>query len=289
MKRPSFQFYPADWRGNAKLRRCQRYLRDIWLDILCFMHDSDEYGVLRWELEEIANAVGCSTFDVQLLVDYKIMKGCGKDTMLQEYKETFTQKDRTKKEVVLLPSQPGPIWYSSRFVRDEYLRQQRGKFGSLSQNHPNVPKAKGVDKDTMPQDEEDTFEGSPSSSSTSSPSPSDKNNSNELFLGTPAEKMEQFIEIVLFRDEKDQRSPQLKSFAKLISQKLGLTEEVVQGEFDKFIEHWTEETRDGKSQLWKKQKTFEVQKRLSKWFRNGLEWGTIKSSKNSKSSSIPSV
>ena len=51
MKRPSFQFYVADWRLDQKLRRCSPAARGVWIDILCLLHDSDEqYGVLRWPL-----------------------------------------------------------------------------------------------------------------------------------------------------------------------------------------------------------------------------------------------
>jgi hypothetical protein len=58
MKRPSFQFYPADWRGNANLRRCSEAARGAWMDILCLLHDSDTYGIVRWPLVDLANAAG---------------------------------------------------------------------------------------------------------------------------------------------------------------------------------------------------------------------------------------
>src|SRR5713226_5956827 len=57
MKRPAFQFYPGDWRSNAKLRRCSFAERGIWLEVMCLLHDSDEYGVLRWPLDDVGAEV----------------------------------------------------------------------------------------------------------------------------------------------------------------------------------------------------------------------------------------
>ena len=57
MKRPSFQFYVSDWQSNNKLRRCSHAEKGIWLDVMCLMHDSEEYGILRWPLKEVAQAV----------------------------------------------------------------------------------------------------------------------------------------------------------------------------------------------------------------------------------------
>jgi hypothetical protein len=59
LKRPSFQFYPADWKNNSKLRRCSEAARGAWVDILCLLNDCDEYGVCRWPLAELARALVC--------------------------------------------------------------------------------------------------------------------------------------------------------------------------------------------------------------------------------------
>src|SRR5260364_174577 len=52
MKRPSFQFYPADWQANSNLRRCTHAEKGVWISVMCLMHDSEEYGILRWTLKE---------------------------------------------------------------------------------------------------------------------------------------------------------------------------------------------------------------------------------------------
>lgn len=45
MTRPSFQFYPGDWRKNANLNRCSHAARGVWVDVLCVLHDSDEWAI----------------------------------------------------------------------------------------------------------------------------------------------------------------------------------------------------------------------------------------------------
>lgn len=47
MKRPSFQFYPADWRNHLGLRSCSPAARSMWIDMMCLMHDGDPYGYLK--------------------------------------------------------------------------------------------------------------------------------------------------------------------------------------------------------------------------------------------------
>ncbi len=175
--RPSFQFYPADWQANKNLRRCSFRHRGIWLEVMCLMNDSDEYGILKWSPEDIASAVGCEISDLQVLIDKGILKGCDKDTLFTGYKATFSQRNKPPKEVILIQPQQGPLWYSSRMVRDEYKRNERAKSGYKSQENPNVPKK----KDDKPEAEKDTFSPSPSSSSTSSSSNNNKKKKKKKF------------------------------------------------------------------------------------------------------------
>ncbi len=132
MRRPSFQFYPADWLGNTNLRRCTHAEKGIWLDVMCLMHDAQEYGVLRWPLKEIAGAVGCKPNDLKALLNKGVLKGDD-----QHLAEPFIYTPRSGRKdgdpVTLIHAQPGPLWYSSRMVRDEYVRKHRGtgsQFGS---------------------------------------------------------------------------------------------------------------------------------------------------------------
>jgi len=141
VKRPAFQFYTGDWQKNAKLRRCSPAARGVWIDVLCLMHDSDEYGVLRWPLKDIANAAGASMSLVRELVSKGVLKGADKDAEPYVYRAKHAGK--LGEPVVLALPDGGPIWYSSRFVRDEWVRQKRGestRFDTANQPDSRSPK-----------------------------------------------------------------------------------------------------------------------------------------------------
>lgn len=70
MKRPAFQFYPADWRKDAALQLCSIQARGLWIDMLCLMHEAEPYGHLvaagaGIEPAGLARLVGESPKDVQ--------------------------------------------------------------------------------------------------------------------------------------------------------------------------------------------------------------------------------
>jgi hypothetical protein len=173
MKRPSFQFYPGDWQANSNLRRCTHAEKGVWMDILCLLHDQIEYGVLRWSTKEIAQAIGASPALVRTLVSKGVMKG--DDKKLSEPLVYIPRSGRKNGEpVILVPEQLGPIWYSSRMVRDEYVRTIRGestRFGVRDGEAPN-----GTPKRTL----------GDGSSSSSSPSPSPSERKNQLDLSSAA-------------------------------------------------------------------------------------------------------
>ncbi len=169
MRRPSFQFYPGDWSSNTNLRRCTHEEKGLWLDILCLMHDSEEYGILRWELSEIAQAIGSQRAKVQRLVDKGVMKGAD-----DNYEEGFIFVPRSGRKsgspVVLIGRQSGPIWFSSRMVRDEYVRQNAGKSTRFGASNPE-PDPSPSRRDGEGQGEyQGEYQGDGSSSSSSSSS-----------------------------------------------------------------------------------------------------------------------
>lgn len=135
MKRPAFQFYPADWRNNAKLRRCSEAARGAWMDMLCALHDSDEYGVVRWPLADLARAAGVSLKLARELVEKDVLKGG--DQGCAPYIYTPVSGRIAGRPVVLVEAQAGaPCWYSSRLVRDEYVRQRRGSAAQFAGPSP---------------------------------------------------------------------------------------------------------------------------------------------------------
>lgn len=141
MKRPAFQFYTKDWQTNPKLRRCSPAARGVWMDVLCLMHQADEYGVLRWPLKEIANAAGATLALVRELADKGVLKGG--DSGCEPYIFTPRHGGKDGDPVVLVEASSTACWYSSRFVRDEYVRGRRGestRFGTDHQPDSRSPK-----------------------------------------------------------------------------------------------------------------------------------------------------
>jgi hypothetical protein len=126
MNRPAFQFYPGDWRGNAKLRRCTFAERGIWIEVMCLFHDAEEYGLLRWPLEDLAQAIGCKVRELRALQTKGVLKGADEGEQCEPL--VFTPRHAGKDGIpaTLLPAQPGPLWYSSRMITDEHKRQIRG-------------------------------------------------------------------------------------------------------------------------------------------------------------------
>lgn len=134
--RPSFQFYPADHLANANLKRCTHELRGAWVDVMCLMHGSSEYGILRWPLGEIAQAVGCPTKVLEGLVAKDVMKGAHEGEHFEGYVFTPRSGRREGPPVVLIDPCPGPLWFSSRMVRDEYIRGVRGEGSRFTEGSP---------------------------------------------------------------------------------------------------------------------------------------------------------
>lgn len=141
MKRPSFQFYPGDWRKNAKLRRCTEAARGAWMDVLCVLHDADEYGIVRWPLADLARAAGVPVKLLRELADKGVLKGADKGA--EAYIYAPRHAGRTGDPVTLVPTSDGPVWYCSRFVRDEWVRLRRG---SATQFSPTNQPTKGQPK-----------------------------------------------------------------------------------------------------------------------------------------------
>ncbi len=146
MKRPSFQFYPADWRNNAKLRRCSEAARGAWVDILCLLHDLDEYGVCRWPLAELARAAGVQIKLAKELAAKDVLKGADKGAA--DYTYAPRHAGKVGAPVTLVTAGDGPCWYCSRFVRDEYVRQKRGNGSRFTaENQPGSVDAPGDDSE----------------------------------------------------------------------------------------------------------------------------------------------
>lgn len=124
VKRPAIQLYFGDLLKNPNVRRCSWAARGALVWTMSLLHDSDEYGALRWTLMEIAQGIGCPLQLVKELADKNALKGG--DRHVPEYRWAPSHAGKRGPEVVLVPEQDGPLWYSSRMVRDEYKRSNRG-------------------------------------------------------------------------------------------------------------------------------------------------------------------
>lgn len=145
MKRPAFQFYPADWRKDSALQSCSIAAQGLWINLLCIAHECDPYGHLSvngkpMQPAQIGRLVGLSAKECQALLDE--LEGAG----------VFSRED------------DGTI-YSRRMVEDERIRNLRAEAGRLGGNPALVGK-KVKQKDNQ----NPNLDLTPSSSSSSSSS-----------------------------------------------------------------------------------------------------------------------
>jgi hypothetical protein len=115
MKRPAFQFYPADWRKDAALQSCSLCSRGLWAEMMCIMHECDPYGTLS------VNGKPMGAPQLSRLVG-ESEKGVKK--LLQELEDAG----------VFSRDSEGRI-YSRRMVKDEYVRNVRAEGGKAGSEH----------------------------------------------------------------------------------------------------------------------------------------------------------
>lgn len=161
MKRPAFQFYPADWRKDMALQSCSVAARGLWIDCMCIAHECEPYGHLTvngnaMTAAQIGRHTGLSARECQALLDELEQAG------------VF---ERTDKGVI----------FSRRMVRDEALREQRAEigrqngakgaaFGSLGAEHGKKggrPRANNRDNEPAQKPPQNPHPSSSSSSSAS--------------------------------------------------------------------------------------------------------------------------
>ena len=173
MSKPSFQFYPGDWRKDANLRRCSPAARGVWMDILCVMHDSEEYGVLRWPLKDVAQAAGAAMAHVRELVDKGVLRGHDKH-VTQTYVHAPRSGRKLGDPVLLVGEQQGPMWYSARMVKDNHVRTVRGEGSRFGDGNGDAPNAspKGGFGECIDVGQGDGSSSSSSTSVNNTPNPS---------------------------------------------------------------------------------------------------------------------
>ena len=113
MKRPSFQFYPADWLRDTALRSCSTGARGLWIDMICYMHEGNPYGYLK--------------------VGEKVILAANLARMVGEPLEIVERWLAELREANVFDIDAGAIC-SRRMIRDEKLRQKRAEGGKLGGN-----------------------------------------------------------------------------------------------------------------------------------------------------------
>lgn len=114
MKRPSIQFYPADWLRHTGLRTCSAAARGLWMDILCFMHEGSPYGYLK--------------VNQKVILPSNLARMCG-----LTLEETESYLAELLEGGVFKTDAEGAI-FSSRMIRDEEIRNKRAMGGHLGGN-----------------------------------------------------------------------------------------------------------------------------------------------------------
>ena len=115
MKRPSFQFYPADWRSDSSLQVCSLRARGLWLEILCLLHELGQQEGSRYGYLELrGNPLNPSHLSRLVGVELQTVSD-----LLEELEVAG-----------VFSRDQGGVIYSRRFARDGQVKQIRSKAGS---------------------------------------------------------------------------------------------------------------------------------------------------------------
>lgn len=171
MSRDVFPLSKRRLRENAKFNALSPSEKWYWLNLCLFLDDQDEAGVTRWDLDRLARALYCPVEALRSLAAQDVLKGASAGESCKPY----IHVDRRGEEHTLIPAQPGPVWYASAIVRDEYLRQVASKSGSRGGGSPllrrNPDTIKGASKGVPKGAPKGVASGPPAPASSSSPTP----------------------------------------------------------------------------------------------------------------------
>jgi len=115
VKRPAFQFYPADWRKDMALQSCSVAARGLWIDMMCIAHECEPYGHLTVNGRPMTAAqIGRHTGLTE--------RECAKLLGELDAAGVFSRTDEG-------------VIYSRRMVADEDLRARRAEGGKAGSEH----------------------------------------------------------------------------------------------------------------------------------------------------------
>lgn len=124
LKRPAFQFYPADWRKDTALQFCSLAAQGLWINVMCIAHECENYGHLSvngkpMTAQQIGRLVGITAKECAKLLDELSAAG-------------------------VCSSTADGVIYSRRMVRDEELRNRRASGGAAGAEHGQKGASSGV-------------------------------------------------------------------------------------------------------------------------------------------------
>ena len=133
MKAPASQFYWKDWVDDLALSSCSWAAQGVWPRVLAKLHQSDEYGVLRWPLKTIAQTAGVPLRYVRELADKNVLKGS--DQFDTDFVHVPRHAGQSLPPVVLVKATGGSCWFSKRFVLDHWRSARRGEGSRFTSEH----------------------------------------------------------------------------------------------------------------------------------------------------------
>jgi len=115
IRRPAFQFYPADWRKDAALQSCSVAAQGLWINIMCIAHECEPYGHLTvngkpMQAAQLCRLVGLTPKECQRFLDELEAAG------------VFSKR-------------PDGAIFSRRMLRDHQLAEYRAECGELGGEH----------------------------------------------------------------------------------------------------------------------------------------------------------
>lgn len=124
MKRPAFQFYPADWRKDVELQSCSMAAQGLWINCMCLAHECEPYGHLTingkaMSAAQLGRQVGLGAKECEALLAELIDAGVARKT------------------------EEGVI-FSKRMVADERLRNIRAAGGKEGSEYGHLGKEHGI-------------------------------------------------------------------------------------------------------------------------------------------------
>ncbi len=245
---PAFQFYPKDWLTDIKVILMNPTQRGGYIQLLCHMWLSDD---LRLPIISLPQLSGVSGEDLNTVINcFTIL-----DENYITHKRLIEEMEKQKENKVRRSAA------GRKGMKSRYSRPRKAPNNVIT----------GV---------QDSVITKSNSSSSIASSTAVINTSKEVLGDTPKKAMEDFISLV------ESNGTEFTQFCEKVSSTKGIDIEIVRAELAKFVNHWAEQTKDGRKQRWQLEETFEVQRRLGKWFSNAEQWGTLGSKKSDSLTSV---